>query len=183
MDPFDRFLRRPLQEALVSQNVLPREKAESLRESAAAADEPFAKAVLDAGVLTAWDLARLVAVHYQMPVQPLAGYKFEKELFEGLRPAALHRHQLVPLAIFGRTRTFAVLEPPTKELIEELTTTLGTSLFFFVAEGPEIARTLRDHVQLVNVTADRGWHKLFDSAEEEVSKSLRNGSGAEGQPD
>jgi hypothetical protein len=172
MDAFDRFLRRPLDEVLVTQTLMTREKADSLLKSATAAQEPFAKAVLDAGNLTSWDLARLVATHYQIPVQPLAGYKFEKSLFEGLRPEMLHRHQLVPLAVFGKTRTFAVLEPPRKELADELTKTCGTSLFFFAAEGPEIARALRDHVQLVDAASDLGWHKLFDSAEAEVSKGL-----------
>ena len=176
MDPFDRFLRRPLDEVLVAQSLLPRERADSLLESAVEAQEPFAKAVLDAGALTSWDLARLVATHYQIPVVSITGYKFEKSLFEGLRPEMLHRHQVVPLAIFGRTRTFAVIEPPTKLLLDELTATFGGSLFFFSAEAPEVSRALREFVQIVDVSSDQNWHKLFDSAEAEVSKGLKNGN-------
>ena len=176
MDPFERFLRRPLDEVLVSQNVLTRETADSLLESAGTAGEPFGKAVLDAGTLTSWDLARLIGVHYQIPVQPLAGYKFGKELFEGLRPELLHRHQIVPLAIFGKTRTFAVLEPPTRIVLDDLQATCGPSLFFFAAEGPEISRVLHENVEIVDVSSDRGWHKLFDAADEQVSKELTPGS-------
>jgi hypothetical protein len=176
MDPFDRFLRRPLDEMLVSQSVLTRDKADSLLDSALAAAEPFAKAVLDAGTLTSWDLARLIAIHYQIPVQPLAGYKFEKELFAGITPETLHRHQVVPLAIFGKTRTFGILEPPTRDMLDALSASCGSSLFFFASEGPEIARVLRDHAPVVDVATDRGWHKLFDSADEQVAKGLRNGN-------
>ena len=176
MEPFDRFLRRPLDEMLVSQSILTREKADSLLESALAAGDPFAKVVLDAGTLTSWDLTRLIAIHYQIPVQPLAGYKFEKELFAGIAPEALHRHQIVPLAIFGKTRTFGILEPPTRDMLDELQASCGSSLFFFASEGPEIARVLRDHAPVVDVATDRGWHKLFDSADEQVAKGLRNGS-------
>jgi len=172
MDPFERFLRRPLDEVLVGQGLIPRERADELVESAKESFEPFGTAVLDSGVLTAWDLAKTVATHYQMPVQPLAGYRFEKELFQGLRPEMLHRHQVVPLGVFGRTRTFAVLEPPSRELLDELTAACGTNLYFFVAEGPEIRRVLRDTVKVVDSTNDTGWQKLFDSAEQEVVKGL-----------
>ena len=175
MDPFDKYLRRPLDELLVNQGVLTRPKADELVSSALEADEPFSTALLDAAVLTPWDLARLVAVHYQMPAHPLAGYKFEKELFAGLRPDVLHRHRVVPLAVFGRTRTFAVAEPPNRGLLDTLTATLGTSLFFFVAEAPEIQRVLAEHVKVVDATADTSWQRMFDSAEAEVTKTLKTG--------
>ena len=63
MDPFDRFLRRPLDELLVSQSILSREKADEMMASAEQAGEPLATVVLEAGTLTAWDLARTIAVH------------------------------------------------------------------------------------------------------------------------
>jgi len=176
VDPFDRYLRRPLDELLVTQGVLTRPKADELVASALEAGEPFCSALLDAAVLTPWDLARLVAVHYQMPAHPLAGYKFEKELFAGLAPEILHRYLAVPLAVFGRTRTFAVAEPPSRELLDALTSTLGTSLFFFIAEAPEIRRVLADHVKVIDAVADTSWQRMFDSAEAEVSKTMQNGS-------
>lgn len=174
MDPFDRYLRRPLDETLVAQGVLPRTQADDLIASALEASEPFSVALLDAGVLTPWDLARHIAVHYQMPVQPLSGYKFEKSLFDGLRPEVLHRFQIVPLAVFGRTRTFAVSEPPTRELLDELTSSAGTSLFFFVSEAPEVRRVLAEYVKVVDVAGDNAWQRMFDTAEEEVTKSLKD---------
>lgn len=172
MDPFDRFLRRPLDDLLVAQGLLSRERADELIASAEVAGEPFATSVLESGTLTAWDLARTIAVHYQMPVHPLAGYRFEKELLMGLRPAALHRYQVIPLGVFGATRTFAVVEPPNRALLDELTATCGPSVFFFVAEAPEIARLLREHVKVVDASADAGWQRLFDDAEVEVAKGL-----------
>jgi len=172
VDPFDRFLRRPLDELLVSQSILSREKADEMMASAEQAGEPLATVVLEAGTLTAWDLARTIAVHYQMPVLPLAGYRFEKELVVGLRPETLHRFQVLPLGVFGATRTFAVIEPPNKTLLDELTATCGTSIFFFAAEANEVARILREHVKVVDANADAGWQKLFDEAEVEVAKGL-----------
>ena len=172
MDPFDRFLRRTLDDVLVSQGVLTREKADEFIASANAAGEPFSTVVLEAATMTPWDLARTVATTYQMPVQPLGGYRFDKDLFAGFRPEMLHRWQVVPLGIFGQTRTFAVSEPPCRGLLDELQAVCGSSLFFFVSEATEIHRALREHVKVVDPSSDSRWQKLFDSAEEEVAKGL-----------
>jgi len=175
LDPFDRFLRSSLDETLVAQGTLPRAKADELVSSAAQAGEPFATALLDASIVTPWDLARLIALHYQMPVQPLAGYQFDKDIFTGLRGDMLHRHRVVPLSSFGRTRTFAVLEPPNRLMLDDLQEACGPSLFFFVAEAPEIDRVLSERTKVVDATSDTSWHKLFDSAEEEVTRALKDG--------
>ena len=170
-DPFDRFLRRPLEDVLVAQGHLTRERAKELTAAAAAAAEPLSVVLLEAGSMTAWDLARLVATHYQMPVQPLLGYRYDKDLAAGLRPDALHRYQVLPLGVFGKTRTFAVAEPPTRPVLDELTSMCGASIFFFVAEAPDISKLLREHVQVVD-SSEKGWQRLFDTAEEEVAKGL-----------
>jgi hypothetical protein len=175
MDPLDRFLRRPLQEVLVSQGVLSQDQVEKLAESARASGDPLGGAIVDSGALTAWDFARTIATHYQMPVHTLAGYKFDKDFATGYPPDLLHRHQMVPLARFGRTRTFAVLEPPTRVMIQELQEVVGhaTPVFFFVAPGDEIRRVLEDRVKIVDTASDQGWQTIFDSAEQEILKDLK----------
>jgi hypothetical protein len=175
VDPLDRFLRRPLSEVLVSQGVLAKEQVEQLTESAKAAGDSLGAAIIDSGALTAWDFARTVSTHYQMPVHPLVGYKLDKDFANGYPPDLLHRYQLVPLARFGHARTFAVLEPPNRALINDLQATLGhaTPLFFFVAPGDEIRRVLEEKVKIVDVAADSGWQNLFDSAEQEILKDLK----------
>ena len=180
MDPFDRFLRRPLDEILISQGVLTRERANELLESCVQSGATFGTMLVESNTLTPWDLAKAVATHYQMPVQPLTGYHFDKELLLGLSPEMLRRHMAVPLGVFGATRTFAVLEPPGRPLLDELQAVCGSSIFFFVAEGPEISKALEDHVKVVDATKDTNWHRLFDTAEEEISKGLP--SKAEGAP-
>lgn len=173
MDPFDRFLRRSLDDVLVTQGILTRERADEMLSSATSGGVPFATVVLESGTVTAWDLARIVAVHYQMPVHPLGNYRFDKDVFKGLSPQLLHRHMAVPLSVLGKTRTFAVLEPPSRALLDELTKTCGPSVFFFVAEGPAITKVLDEHAKLPSVHEDQGWQKLFESAEQEVLKGLK----------
>src|SRR5262245_40683271 len=152
MDPFERFHRRSLADVLVAQGTVSREKVDELVAAAKTSGEPLGSLLLEAAVLTAWDLAKTVAAQYQMPVHPLAGYRFDKGAMEGLRSDVLHKNQVMPLARFGNVRTFAVLEPPSRELISDLQATCGPSLFFFAAEGPEIRRALHEHVKVVDST-------------------------------
>lgn len=171
MDPFDRFTRHPLEEVLVGGGNLTRERADELAASARVTGEPFALVLLESGAMTAWDLAKTIATHYQMPIHPLVGYRFDERLLEGVEADIFHRHQIVPLGAFGRTRTFAVLSPPDRPLIDALTAAYGPSLFFFVAEGTDITRVLREHVKVLDAKKDSGWEKLFDAAENEIAKA------------
>lgn len=173
MDPFDRFHRRSLRDVLVAQGVISNEQADELIDSARQTNEPLGAVVLEAGHLTAWDLTKTVATHYQMPVLPLIGFRFDKELSEGLPPSLLHQHQVLPVGRFGRTWSFAVIEPPSRELIEDLREVCGNSLFFFVADAPELLRTLREHIKVMDVAADSAWQAIFDVADQNV-KSVKS---------
>jgi hypothetical protein len=168
MDPFDRFHRRSLRDVLVAQGVISNEQADELIDSARTTNEPLGAVVLQAGHLTAWDLTKTVATHYQMPVLPLAGFRFEKELAAGLHPSLLHQHQLLPVGRFGSTWSFAVIEPPSRDLIEDLREVCGNSLFFFVADAQDLLRTLREHVKVMDVATDSGWQSIFDVADQNV---------------
>jgi hypothetical protein len=172
VDPFDRYFRRPLADVLVAQGILTRDRADELSASAKSSGEPLGAILLESGAMTAWDLAKTIAAHYQMPVHPLTGYRFERDVFEGLRGDLLHRNQVVPVGRFGPTRTFAVLEPPSRELVSELQAACGPSIFFFVAEGPEVRRALTDNVKVVDAMKDGAWQQIFDVAEQEVMKGL-----------
>ncbi len=172
MDPFERFTRRSLRDVLVSQGVLSQDSADELVESAYESNEQFGAVVVEAGLLTAWDLSKTVASHYQMPVLPLSGYRFEKDLFEGLSAATLYQYQAVPVGRFGRAWSFAVVEPPTRECIDALRSTCGSSIFFFVSELPEVQRALRENVKVVDVSADTSWQSIFDTGERRVAEDI-----------
>ena len=172
MDPFERYHRRSLRDVLVSQGVLRQEEADELVESAYESNEPFGAVLVDAGHLTAWDLVKLVSIHYQMPVMPLSGYDFDPETFEIVSPATLYHHQMVPVGRFGRAWAFAVVEPPTRECIEMLKQACGSSLFFFVSEVQDVQAALQEHVKVVGVSADNSWESVFDTGDAAVLDQL-----------
>lgn len=168
MDPFDRFYRRSLRDVLVSQNVLSNEQADELIDAARQSNEPFATVVIEAGHMSPWDLAKMLAIHYQLPVLPLGGYRFDTSLVQGLPASLLYQHRMLPVGRFGKTWSFAVVEPPTRDLVEDLRGVCGSSMFFFAADAQEIGRLLRENVKVVDVAADSGWQALFDEADQNL---------------
>ena len=165
MDRHERFYRRSLRDVLVGQGVLTAEAADELAESAYEAGEPFGFAVVDAGHLTAWDLTKTVANSYQMPVLPLKGYEYDDTMLEGVSAAALYQYQVLPVGRFGRSWSFAVSEPPTRECVTALKEAFGTALFFFAADAELVKEMVSEHVKVVDAASDKGWQSMFDDAD------------------
>ena len=65
-------------------------------------------------------------------------------------------------------RSFAVIEPPSRDCINELQEACGNNLFFFVSEVQEIQRLLNDNVKVVDAKGDTSWKAVFDTAHQSV---------------
>jgi hypothetical protein len=85
--------------------------------------------------------------------------------------AILYQFQVLPVGVFGKVRSFVVVEPPTRDCIAALSETCGSSLFFFVAEAPEVRRILRENIKVVDTSADSAWESIFDDADQNVLES------------
>ena len=175
MDRFERFYRRSLRDVLVGQGVLSAEQADELAESAYEENESFGSAVVDAGHLTSWELARTVASHYQMPVLPLRGYDYDADAVEGISSTALYQYQILPVGRFGKSWSFAVIEPPSRECVQSLRETFGNAIFFFVAEAEMVKELVGEHVKVVDATTDKGWHSMFDDADAMIQTDTDEG--------
>ncbi|MDJ0974240.1 MAG: hypothetical protein QNJ98_07260 [Planctomycetota bacterium] len=172
MDPFERYTRRSLRDVLVSQGALSQEAADELIESAYESNEAFGAVIVEAGLLTAWDLAKTVSTHYQMPILPLLNYQFDESVFETVSPATLYQYMVLPVGRFGRTWSFSVVEPPSRECIDALREACGSSIFFFVSELQEVQRALQEHVKVVDVQSDTSWQSIFDTGERRVNEEI-----------
>jgi hypothetical protein len=173
MDPYERFHRRNLRDILVGQGVLTAEQAEELNASARESHEPLGAVLIESGYLSAWDLTKTIAASYQMPILPLAEFDFDKKLLEGLSPTVLYQFQVLPVGRFGRAWSFAVIEPPSRELVESLRSSCGNSIFFFAAEAPDVRRLLKQHVKIVEAGKDKAWESIFDSGDEAVQQGSK----------
>ena len=172
MDRHERFYRRSLRDVLVGQGVLTAELADELAESAYEAGESFGFAVVDAGHLTAWDLTKLVAGSYQMPVLPLAGYDYDASMLDGMSAATLYQHQVLPVGRFGRSWSFAVAEPPSRECVTALKEAFGSALFFFVSDAEQVKTMVSEHVKVVDAASDKAWQSMFDDADAAIKTEI-----------
>jgi len=168
MDVHNRFERRSLRDVLIAQGALSPELADELVSSAREDNEPFGAVVVDAGHMTAWDLAKAVITHYQLPFLPLQGFQFDAELAMGLPTATLYQHNILPVGRFGKAWSFAVIEPPSRDSINELQEACGNNLFFFVSEVQEVQRLLSENVKVIDSQGDKSWTAVFDAGEESV---------------
>ena len=179
MDPNERFFRRSLRDVLVSQGIVSQEEADELVESAYRSNEPFGSVVVEAGYLTAWDLAKTIASHYQMPVLHLEGYDFDEDLLAAVPASTLYQYQVVPVGRFGKTWSFSCVEAPGKECVEALRESCGPSIYFFVSEVQQVQGVLQERVKVVDVAADDSWQDIFDSGDEAVKSEVATGSSEE----
>ena len=164
MDRHERFYRRSLRDVLVGQNILTAELADELAESAYEASESFGFAVVDAGHLSSRELVKTVAGQYQMPVLPLLGYDYDETMLDGMSAATLFQYQVLPVGRFGRSWSFAVAEPPSRECVTALKEAFGAALFFFAADAVLVQEMVAEHVKVVDAASDKGWHSMFDDA-------------------
>ena len=174
MDPHERLYRRTLKDVLVTQGVLTSEQADELTASARENHEPLGSVAVEAGYLTAWDLAKVVSANYQMPIIPLHDFKFDQRLLEGLPASVLHQYRVVPVGRFGRAWSFAIGEPPVRDLVEALRSVCGSSIFFFVTDCGDIQKLLQQQVKFVDPKKDLSWKSIFDTGE----KAVLSGNGS-----
>jgi len=176
MDRYERFYRRSLRDVLVGQGVLTAEQADELAESAYEANETFSYALIDAGHLSPWELATVISGYYQMPVLPLVGYDHETDMLDGIAAATLLQYQVLPVGRFGRTWSFAVAEPPSRDCLSALREAFGPACFFFVADAELVKELISEHVKVVDAKADTSWTSLFDDADERIQSDLLGGA-------
>lgn len=170
MDVHNRFERRSLRDVLIAQGALSAELADELVSSAREENESFGAVVVEAGHMTAWDLAKAVITHYQMPYLPLGGFHFDRDLVAGLPTATLYQYNVLPIGRFGKAWSFAVIEPPSRDCISELQDACGNHLYFFVSEVQEVQRLLNENVKVVDSSGDTSWTAVFDAGEESLLK-------------
>jgi len=181
MDAHNRFERRSLRDVLIAQGALSAELADELVSSAREENEPLGAVVVDAGHMTAWDLAKAIITHYQMPYLPLQGFQYDEELADGLPTATLYQHNILPVGRFGKVCSFAVVEPPSRDCINELQEACGNNLFFFVSEVQEVQRLLNDNVKVVDAKGDTSWTAVFDAGHESVMSEDVPAEAADGE--
>jgi hypothetical protein len=106
------------------------------------------RALIELGFLSEWELARAVAKELGVAFVRLRNMEYRSEGTLKLAPALLHHHRFFIMEHFGGVDTVVVTEPPSLELLTEITPTLAEKVFFFVSLLSDVERALQMSVPL-----------------------------------
>jgi hypothetical protein len=127
----EKLQRVQLADILVEEGVLDRSTVEDAQIQQDAEGKDLGQVLIEREILTDYDLAKLVAMHFGLPYLDVAGFSTKREVVELLPPDFCMRHGVLLLDKFGSILTLAVAEVPTPEVVREIVerTKLVPSLF------------------------------------------------------
>ena len=126
--------RTRLEDVLVEEGVLDRPRVEDAQAEQEQTGKQLGEVLIERGILTDYDLAKLVATHYSLPYLDVTGYSTRREVLDLLPAEYCERYAILPLDQFGMTITLAVSEMPGTELIDQIVERTKLTPFLFVAQ-------------------------------------------------
>jgi hypothetical protein len=111
------------------------------------------RALIELGFISEWELARAVAKELGVAFIRLRKMEYRSEGTLKLDPALLHHHRFFILEHFGGVDTVVVTEPPTLDLLTEVSPILGDKVYFLVSLMSDVERVLVGSVPLPEARA------------------------------
>ena len=127
--------------------------ADRLREASDAHQKTglsLGRALVELGFISEWELARAVAKELGVAFIRLRNMEYRSEGSLKLDPALLHHHRFFILERFGDVDTVVVTEPPTLDLLTEISPILAGKVFFLVSLMSDVERVLTVSVPLAH---------------------------------
>lgn len=106
------------------------------------------RALVELGFITEWELARAVAKELCVAFVRLRNMEYRSEGTLKLEPAVLHHHRFFILEQSEGVDTVVVTEPPSLDLLTEISPILAEKVFFFVSLMSDVERVLTVSVPL-----------------------------------
>lgn len=137
---------------------------------------PFPEVLIADGLIGDWELSRVVCDLYGLPFTPVDIYKPDENAREGLDPAFLRHHRLIPLGRHGKLLTVCMPGIVPAEVLGELATASNLNVL------PVVGTVQTNNVwieQNMPAESDEGsgedasqWSSFFDDADAAVLMEL-----------
>ncbi|MEW6062315.1 MAG: GspE/PulE family protein [Bacteroidota bacterium] len=102
----------------------------------------IAQALVDAKIFSEQEVARLIGEAFNIPKMTL--YAESRSAPKEIIPASyIREHRVIPMFLFGNELTVAIIDPPYKQLLEELTKITEKKIIPVVAEINDFNETLK----------------------------------------
>jgi len=187
MTHYERLKRKRLGDLIVDEGLADKELVISALQEQQQTGRLLSSVLLDSEQIDQYDLARVITEQYQLPFVDLENYSAHKDLIQEFPAELLHRNRILPLERFGKSVCFACQEIPSadthKKLLEH-----ADAVFLFAAFAREIILKLQENhpwqapetplpaatpvTPSGDMSEDKGWHNLFDAANESVLSEL-----------
>lgn len=147
---------------------------EGLREmlqSSQAGGTPFCGAVVSAGLVSDWDLSRVVAELFQLPFLPVDICRPDRGLWPELASSTLEENSVVPVSRFGRLLTVAMPGLVSADVLGALAAETDYYLLPVVGTVETNRRWIKENSASPASTSG-DWGSVFDEGDAAVQASL-----------
>lgn len=114
------------------------------------------RALVELGFVSEWELARAVTKELGVSFIRLKSQEYRSTATQKLDSHLLHQHRFFILDTFDGVDTVVVTEPPSLDLLTEISPVLGDKVFFLVSLMSDVDRVLSLSVPLVEQTVSDG---------------------------
>lgn len=127
---------------------------------------PLAEILVRDGIMTEWDLARVVSHEFSLPILLPSSYSIDKEVFSLIPSELIRRTRVVPVDRFGNILAVAMPLLVSAKVLSDIELKVKMELFPYVAPISEINKIVEDRIKEPAAPArGGGWEKLFDEAD------------------
>lgn len=171
-----------LADALVDRGLLSREAAKLVLQQVAASDALFPEILVTEGLVSDWEVARVVSEVFNLPFLPVEITPPNEKLLKDLDHAFLRKHALVPVERFGDVLTVVMPGLVPTAILNDLTgesevvlpvVGLVTSNRAWLAKNAPATEEAEAILPLADtLEADDTWANIFDAGDEAVQLGL-----------
>lgn len=160
-----------LAEALDERGMADLAALRELLQASQAGGTPFCEGIISAGLVSDWDLSRVVAELFQLPFLPVDICKPDAELWAELRSPTLEESGIIPVSRFGQLLTVAMPALVSAEVLGMLSAETDYLLLPVVGTVETNRRWIQQH-RVEAPPAGGDWGSVFDEGDAAVRASL-----------
>lgn len=127
---------------LVADGLITAERLKEATDVQQRAGLSLGRALVELGFISEWELARAVAKELGVAFLRLRNIEYRNAANAKLSAALLHHHRFFILDSFDGVDTVVVTEPPSVDLLSEISPVLGDKVFFTVSLMTDVERAL-----------------------------------------
>jgi|GEM_PF-2639011 len=143
----------------------------------------FVEYLVDIGVTTEWDLAKIVVQHFQIPFLMCEFLEIRKDTFKNFDLEFIFRNNIVPFQDFGSTLNILMPTFVPFKVLEECRKITKKEIFPFVGLPSENKRVLMKEFPEYKFNTEKksasnhnkdnkSWENIFDIGDQEVKRNL-----------